>query len=89
MGVNYQIKDGKTGEIIWENQEKMVYDPNKSGGSTGNPFADLAVMLVKAAMTKATPQYVPLARQANAMAVMNYPGSGIPLGPYAVANKGN
>jgi hypothetical protein len=83
VGVTYQIRDGKTDELLWENKETMKYDPNKSGGSSGNPIADLIVMAVKAVVTKATPQYVPLARQANAMAVMTYPGSGLPLGPYA------
>lgn len=87
VGVNYQIRDGKTDELLWENKETMVYDPNKSGGSSGNPLADLIVMAVKAAMTKATPQYVPLARQANAMAVVTYPGSGLPLGPYATGKE--
>lgn len=87
VDISYQIRDGKTGDIIWENNQKMVYDPNKSGGSSGNPIADLIVMAVKAAMTKAMPQYVPLARQANTMAVVNYPGPGIPLGPYATEVK--
>ena len=87
VGINYQIRDGKTDALLWENKEKMVYDPNSTGGSSGNPIADIVVMLVKAAMTKALPQYVPLARQANAMAVMTYPGSGLPVGPYAVAKE--
>lgn len=84
VNITYQIRDGKTDNIIWENKQKMVYDPNSTGGSSGNPVADLVVMLVKAAMTKALPQYVPLARQANAMAIMTYPGPGLPLGPYAI-----
>lgn len=84
--IDYQIRDGKTDEILWTNNEKIVYDPNQ-GGSSGNPIADLIVMAVKAAITKGMPQYVPLARQANAMAVTTYPGSGLPLGPYAADNK--
>jgi hypothetical protein len=87
VSVKYQIRDGKTDAIIWENNQRMVYDPNKTGGSSGNPVADLVVMLVKAAMTKALPQYVPLARQANSMAVMTYPGPGLPIGPYAANNS--
>jgi len=83
VGANYQIRDGKTGELLWENKQTMVYDPNNSGGSSGNPIVDIIAMAVKAAITKAMPQYMPLARQANAMAIMTYPGPGLPLGPYA------
>jgi len=87
VGINYQIRDGKTDQVIWENKEEMVYDPNKSSSSSGNPLVDLVVMVAKAAVTKAMPQYVPLARQANAMAVMTYPGPGLPNGPYAVSKE--
>jgi hypothetical protein len=38
-------------------------------------------------MEKAAPNYMPLARQANARALLYYPGPGIPLGPYAVEQK--
>lgn len=87
VGINYQIRDGKTDALLWENKETMVYDPNQSTGATGNPIADLIVMAVNAALTKAMPQYVPLARQANTKAVMTYPGSGLPYGPYAVSKE--
>ena len=58
----------------------MKYVPQNT--NTGNIIGNLVVMAVNAAMTKAAPNYVPLARQANALAF--YPvGVGIPLGPYA------
>lgn len=81
----YVIKDGRTGETLWEHQQNMVYVPQNN--SSGNPFVDLIVMAVNAAVTKAAPNYIPLANQANAK-TFTYPGSGIPPGPYAVANSG-
>ncbi|HIJ95452.1 MAG TPA: DUF799 family lipoprotein [Desulfuromonadales bacterium] len=80
VDISYIIKAGKTGEVLWEHNQKMVYVPQNT--STGNPFADLIVMAVKAAIAKAAPNYVPLARQAN-LATFTFPGSGIPYGPYA------
>lgn len=83
--LNYAIKDCKTGDILWEHEQKMVYTPQNN--STGNPFADLIVMAINAAVTKAAPNYVPLARQANALTFYTE-GVGIPLGPYALT-EGN
>lgn len=75
----YAIKDGKTGDTLWEDKQTMVYSPQSN--STGNPLADLIVMVVNAAVTKAAPNYIPLAQQANGNA-FRYPGPGIPAGPY-------
>ncbi len=85
VGLHYQIRDGKTGDVIWENRETMVYQPNSGGG--GNPLASLVVMAVQAAVTKAAPNYIPLARQANSQALTQYPGRGIPLGPYVTEQQ--
>lgn len=79
VDVSYIIKDGKTGETLWEHQQKMVYVPQNSGG---HPIAMLITAAVNAAMTKMAPNYVPLARQANAL-TFTYPGPGIPPGIYA------
>lgn len=86
VAMSYVIKDGKTGETLWEHNQTMVYTPQNN--STGNPFADLIVMAVNAAVTKAAPNYIPLARQANAFTFM-YPGPGIPPGPYALEDRLN
>lgn len=80
VDITYVIKDGKTGETLWDHNQNMVYVPQNQ--NTGNPFADLIVAAINAAATKAAPNYVPLARQAN-NATFLYPGSGIPYGPYA------
>lgn len=82
--LNYAIKDCKTGNTLWEHEQKMAYTPQNN--RTGNPFADLIVMAVSAAVTKAAPNYVPLARQANELAFYQE-GVGIPLGPYALPEK--
>lgn len=84
VALTYTIKDGKTGDTLWEDKEKMVYQPQSQ--DTGHPLANLVVMAVQAAITKAAPNYMPLAQQANARAFM-YPGPGIPPGPYAIKEK--
>jgi hypothetical protein len=78
--LKYQIRDGKTGDVLWDDQETIAYTPQNA--SSGNPIIDLVVMAVNAAVTRAAPNYIPLAQQANAKALM-YPGPGIPPGPYA------
>jgi hypothetical protein len=77
--LTYAMKDGRTGELLWSDREAMVY--TSDGGNSGNPLGDLLVALVSAAVTKASPDYLPLARQANGKA-MTYPGPGFPAGPY-------
>lgn len=76
---NYVLKDGGTGKELWRTDQKFVYQSG-SGGS-GNGLADLIIMLVDAAVTKASPNYMPMARQANAYAVMET-HHGLPAGPY-------
>ncbi len=82
----YIIKDGRSGETLWEHRQRMVYTPQNT--STGNLIADLVVMAVNAAVTKISPNYMPLARQANATSFA-YPGPGIPPGPYSIDPSGN
>ena len=76
----YVLKDGKTGDTIWSTTQTMTYSPNQQ--STGSPLGNLVAALVSAAVTKAAPNYMPLARQANAQA-LEYPGPGFPAGPYS------
>jgi hypothetical protein len=86
VAIYYQIRDGKTDDFLWENRVKMIYQPNSGGGGgggIGGLAAQLVVKAVVAAIEKASPNYMPLARQANARALLHYPGTGIPLGPYA------
>ncbi len=76
----YALKDGRTGDTLWTEKRTMVYQPKQS--SSGNGLADLVAAVVSAAVEKAAPSYMPLARQANAAAV-RYPGPGFPAGPYS------
>ena len=75
----YSLKSGRTGETLWEHNEVMVYSPQQN--SSGNPLADLIAQAISAAITKAAPNYVPLARQANSDAVGRL-HHGLPAGPY-------
>jgi hypothetical protein len=78
--IAYALKDAHTGETLWDDTEALVYQPqaNNSGGG----LAGLIAQAVVAAMERAAPNYMPLARQANGMAV-NGPGKGLPAGPYS------
>jgi len=76
---DYVMKDGKTGDTIWKEHKRVVYAPQQQSG--GSPLAALVAATVQAAVTKAAPNYMPLARQANDE-VINTPGVGLPAGPY-------
>jgi hypothetical protein len=79
---DYQLKDCKTGDLLWSERKAMVYSPQQNQNS-GSPLATLISMAVSAAITKAAPNYMPMAHQAN-NAVFAYPnGPGIPAGPYS------
>jgi len=79
VSVHYVLKSGKTGETIWEQTITTQYSPGGSG--SGNPLVDLVVTAVAAAIERAIPSYLPLASQANLLAI--YPdGQGVPPGPY-------
>ena len=69
----------KDGTDIWRANQRMQYVPQNS--SSGNPIADLIVAAVSAALTRAAPNYLPLARQANHQAFVIGPNA-IPNGPY-------
>lgn len=77
--LKYALKSATTGNTLWENSQTMVYQPqnNNSGGG----IAGLIAQAVSAAITKAAPNYIPLAQQANAMAIYTK-GQGLPAGPY-------
>jgi hypothetical protein len=81
VGVSYEIRDAKTNSVIWKNKAHVVYQPNNNSGGGG--IGSLIGALVSAAIAKAAPDYMPLARQANNNALHPYPGNGIPPGPYA------
>jgi hypothetical protein len=75
----YSLKSGKTGEELWKSKEAMTYVPQNN--SSGNLLANLIAAAVTAGMTKAAPNYIPLAQQANSRAVLRQ-HQGLPAGPY-------
>lgn len=73
----------KDGTEIWQDSRKIVYTPQSSGG---HPLAQLIVAVINAAVTRAAPNYMPLAKMANGQALVtgiNAP----PNGPYFVQPK--
>ncbi|WP_417468994.1 DUF799 domain-containing protein [Maricaulis sp.] len=75
----YQLRSCESNQTMWRHTEVMTYSPQAS--SSGNPMADLLAQAIVAAVEKAAPNYMPLARQANLFAV-NRRGQGLPSGPY-------
>ncbi|HEU5359892.1 MAG TPA: GNA1162 family protein [Candidatus Deferrimicrobiaceae bacterium] len=78
---DYQLKDCKTGGVIWAERKGMVYSPQQSQ-SSGNPLADLVAMAISAAITKGMPNYMPLAHQVNGQVFASPKSGGLPAGPY-------
>ena len=78
---DYTLKDCKTGDALWKERKGMVYSPQQQQ-SGGHPVGMLIGMAISAAITKAAPNYMPMAHQVNG-AVFAYPnGPGLPAGPY-------
>lgn len=80
VSIRYTLKSGKSGETLWEQSVTTAYSPQAS--NTGNPLADLLAAAIVAAVERAAPSYLPLAIQANGLAIYTE-GQGIPPGPYA------
>jgi hypothetical protein len=71
--MEYVLKDTKTGQVLWENTQPYVY----SSGAGGDPIT----MLISAAITALMVDYLPLAREANIVALQE-PPKGLPAGHY-------
>ena len=69
VGFEYVLKDGRNGDTLWSSSQVMNYTPETQ--RSGNAMADLIIMAVQAAATKALPNYIPLARQANWKTIAN------------------
>lgn len=74
----YVLKDGRTGEPLWQGGGWASY---KTSGSGQGGLVELVIGAIASAVAKAAPDYVPLARAANARA-FTYPGMGFPSGPH-------
>lgn len=71
----------KDGTLIWSEQKQMQYSPQNS--NSGGGIGALIVMAINAAITRAAPNYMPLARQANSQAFAFGPNA-IPDGPHRI-----
>jgi hypothetical protein len=76
VSMTYRLVDTATGALLWENSATRVVTSDTNSNSSGNLLADLIAMAVSAAVNAATQEYVPLARQANVMALKS-----LPIGP--------
>jgi hypothetical protein len=83
VAARYVLRDGRTGEELWAGVQTALYNSSGSGGGGGGGAAlvQLVADIVAAAVVKAAPNYMPLARQVNGKAVA-FPGPGFPAGPY-------
>ena len=73
----------KDGTEIWNASKTMAYTPQTN--NAGSPLATLIAAVVNAALTRAKPNYMPLARQANQQVFSTGPQA-LPTGPYLTAN---
>lgn len=78
VSMHYQLKDTRTGEVLWERDGGAVH--SSGGAAGGNPLAMLVVAAVSAAVNAVATDYRPLARQANGLVFL--PPKGLPAGPY-------
>lgn len=70
----------KDGTEIWKEHQTMEYSPQNNNNS-GSPLAAVIGALINAALTRAAPNYIPLAQQANQQ-VFVLGQNAIPNGPY-------
>jgi len=77
--IHYTLKDAKSEQVLWEENQHLVYTPDNGGGGGLGSLISAAVV---SAVHKAAPDYLPLARQASANAFI-YPGPGLLPGPYS------
>lgn len=82
VAIAYTLKSGKTGETLWSSTQRRTYSVGPQGGGLGGLIAGA----VAAAIERAAPNYMPLARTTSNQAIM-VDGQGIPLGPYYQAKR--
>lgn len=79
VSISYLLKSATTGEVLWQGASKCQY--NSSSGGGGSLVGMLVVSAVSAAIAKAAPNYMPLARQTN-LQILPTDHIGLPAGPY-------
>lgn len=71
---------------IWQERKQMRYQPDNSNNNAASPMGALLAAVISAAITRAAPNYMPLARQANQQVFILGPNP-LPDGPYRTAEK--
>jgi len=74
----------KDGTEIWKESKQMRYTPQNN--NSGSPLATLVSAAINAAVTRAAPNYMPLAQQANQQVLVLGPNA-IPDGPYKTTSS--
>lgn len=80
VDISYTLKETATGATIWEHRQQAQYQTNQGGGGG---IVGLVAQAVAAAIAKAKPDYLTLARKANA-AAFTTKDQGLPNGPHFV-----
>jgi len=70
VGMSYVLKSTTTNEILWSYDAEVVVNPNQN--SSGNILGDIIATAINTAAT----DYIPIARQVNANAVLTLPFGG-------------
>ena len=73
VSMTYKLVDTDSGDLLWEDSRTQVVQ------SDSNSNSGLLAILISAAVTAAATDYVPLARQGNAVALESLPAG--PLSP--------
>lgn len=81
VSFTYVLKSGRTGEELWRESATRQYSPSANTGGSGGLLGVLVAAAISAAIQKAAPNYIPLAKQANTWAVSSV-GKGFPAGPH-------
>ncbi len=77
VSFTYVLKSGRTGEELWRESATRQYTASSNSSGSGG----LLGALISAAIQKAAPNYIPLAKQANTQAISTI-GKGFPAGPH-------
>ena len=65
VSMTYELVDARTGDTLWKDEGSRTVNSDSSGG--------LLAAAINAAVTALSVQYVDLARQANALALVSLP----------------
>jgi len=73
VSVQFILRSTITGETLWEYYDTVVQDTSGDSGNSNAGLAGLLVKVVATAITTATTDYVPIARQLNQRALVSIP----------------